>query len=118
MKPSVRGKFATLVHDDDSPVALEYETTVYVPPHVSNGKVYATVGSHPLMRDVDLAIKSRCDVAFSPVAGNKVVIKIPPAATVDPNLRNGDAVDLKLKLGNYGPHGYCWVAAHLVKKII
>jgi hypothetical protein len=118
MRISARGKFRTLVHDDGQPVTASIDTTLVGDPALRNGKMYIRVPvKDPIFHQVDVEIRrAQPDMTFTPLAQNKLFVKFSVSShLIDPSLRSGDPVHLDLRLGTFGPFGYCWIASAAYK---
>lgn len=121
MRIVTRGKFKTLVHDDNTPVVAEFEATVMQAPRLVNGKMYVTVSLDPsnsIVYVVDEEIKRYQPVQYSPVLknGTLLVMKIAGDALADRDVAVLDVVDIRAKLGSFGDFGYCWVINQMIRK--
>ena len=119
-----RGKFKTLVHPDNSPVTLAFQTTVAAAPKIVSGKTYVSVclddraADQALIYQVDAAIKEhQSDIEYSPIlrGAKALVVKVGSKALADPDLAVLDRVEVHMKLGNFGKFGYCWVASNIFR---
>lgn len=123
MKVVQRGRFRTLVHANNAPIDVIFETTLVKAPHISNGKMYATVAVdlddefQKVIVEADTAIKvHEPTLDYSPLFANgTLVIKIAPNALADPDLAEEDHVRIHMRLGNFGGFGYCWVASNIFR---
>jgi hypothetical protein len=123
MKVSQRGRFRTLVHANNAPIDVIFETTLVKAPHISNGKMYATVSVdrddafQKIIVEADMAIKvHEPTLDYSPLFANgTLVIKIAPNALADQDLAAEDRVRIHMRLGNFGGFGYCWIASNIFR---
>lgn len=123
-----RGTMRTLVHaPDNTPVTIQFDAIVNKAPAETNGKNYATLVMDPangssfprVVKEADDEIrKIQTPLAYSPLLanGNLLVVKIAKTALMDKGgVQDGDTVTVRIKLGNFSKHGYCWVASHFFK---
>jgi hypothetical protein len=121
-----RGTMRTLVHaPDNTPVTIQFDAIVNKAPAETNGKNYATLVMDPgssfpdVVKEADVEIRKRqTPLAYSPLLANGklLVIKIAKTALMDKDgVQDGDTVTVRMKLGNFSLHGYCWVASHFFK---
>ena len=117
MKAVARGTFRTLVHDDNQPVSVVFQSTVSSPPRLSNGKMYATVvvnNEDAFQENIFVADKRikeiQQGIEYSPLLSNGqlLVIKLAANALADHDLAVCDTVEIHMKLGSFGKFGYCW----------
>lgn len=117
MKVAPRGRYQTVVHDDNSPVTIVFATTISTAPRVRDSKTYVSVlCDDPRVVEVDTFIKQQQpNIEYSPLRGHSLILKLAPKALVDPDLAVFDEVMVHAKLGNFGSFGYCWIATNIFR---
>lgn len=117
MKVAPRGRYQTVVHDDDSLITIDFTTSISCAPRQRDSKTYVSVlCDDPRVLEIDTFIKhQQPNIEYSPLRDHSLILKIAPKALMDPDLAVFDEVTVRAKLGNFGSFGYCWVATNIFR---
>jgi hypothetical protein len=124
MKVSKRGRFSTVVDGCGKPLSVALQAAVVVrPPHATGAagdKVFMELGiavpDQARVLAVDAFIqRHQPDDVYSPVrdSGRRVVVKVPAGKFAGAPLAEGGVLDASIRVGAFGPFGFCWLLDHV-----